>query len=330
MLKNDADEPRNPATRLLDSEDFGWIDGMEFRSRRRTGDLYAGRHRSTLLGGCTEFSDHRPYYPGDALRQLDWRLLAKRDRHFIKRYEDERTISTMILIDRSGSMGFQLSTESKFHHALRTAACLSRLLLGQRDPVGMASWNDRGGLIVKPRTTPSHFEALFENIGLLEPAGESHLSALVEKVTSLFQKRMRVILLSDAFMDITEMKAILQSLSVRGHELILGHVLAPEEIDFTFREGTRFVDLEEGDHFLEIDPVVYREAYLEQFNEFLDQLMSECTHHGCGYFRLSTGEPAGASLAAFLRRWNAGSLAPVLGADTGHPVSRTEARGGKR
>lgn len=307
-------EPRKES--LLDSEDFGWIDGMEFRSRRRSGDLYAGRHKSSQLGGCTEFADHRPYHPGDPLRQMDWRLLGKSDRHFIKRFEDERTVSTMIIIDRSGSMNFGLSTRNKFDHALRAAACMARLLLSNRDPVGIASWDRSGdGLIVKPRSTPSHFESLFVDIAELPASGETFLKALVERLIPLFPQRMRVVLLSDGFMPDEEMAGVLQTLSVRGHEVILGHVLAPEELHFTFTEGTRFEDLEEEDSWRDIDPAVYREAYLQQFNKFLDQLQNQCTRLGCGYFRLLTSESAGAGLAAFLRRWNAGNFAPVLGAD---------------
>ena len=119
----------------------------------------------------------------------------------------------------------------------------------------------------------------------------------------------------------SDLQSILQTLALKGHEVILGQVLAPEELDFSFEEGSRFVDLEKGDHFLDIDPSVYREAYLKRFNLFLDEVIHSCTSLGCGYFRLVTSEPAGAALAAFLRRWNAGSLAPVLGADMGEKAS---------
>lgn len=308
---------------MLDSEDFGWIDGLEFRSRRRSQDLYAGRHRSTQLGGCTEFADHRPYHPGDPLRQMDWRLLAKSDRHYIKRFEDERTVSTLIILDRSGSMDFGLSTDRKFDHALKAAACIARLLLGHRDPVGLASWYENGdGLIVKPRSTPSHFEALFADILSIPPSGESYLKDLVMGLIPLFPQRMRVILLSDGFMDDADMESILQTLTVRGHEVIFGHVLAPEELHFTFSEGTRFEDLEDEDSYRDIDPAVYREAYLKRFNQFLDELQDRCTRLGCGYFRLASDQSAGAALAAFLRRWNAGNFAPVLGADQKSAVAK--------
>lgn len=291
---------------------------MEFYSRRRSQDLYSGKHRSTQMGGCTEFADHRPYYPGDPLRQMDWRLAAKRDRHYIKRYEDERTVSTLILIDRSGSMGFELSTHSKYLHALRAAACLTRLLLANRDPVGLASWNQDGdGLIVKPRSTPSHFEALFESVAALPPEGDTYLARLVDHILPLFPSRMRILLFTDGFMDFSKLIAMVQKLTVKGHEVILGQVLAPEELHFEFEDSRRFVDMETGhsDDYLDIDPAVYREAYLKEFNRFLENTVEICAHHGCGYVRLRTDQPAGAGLAAFLRRWNSGSIAPVLEAD---------------
>ena len=320
---------RGVGSRLLKSEDFKWIEGLGFSTRRRSEGLFSGSHRSSQLGGCSEFGDHRPYHPGDALRQLDWRLLAKRDRHYIKRYEDERTIATMILIDRSGSMGFGLSTPSKFDHALRAAACFARLLLGQRDPVGLASWNVRGhAMIVEPRSTPSHFEALFQDIAPVQPQGDTHLAALVERIIPLFPTRMRVVILTDGFMDGSETEDILRQLSVRGHEVIYGHVLAPEEVEFRFEDGMRFEDLEVEDYHLDIDPSVYRDAYLKQFNAFLEDVQRRCTGLGCGYLRLRSDRPVGALLAAFLRRWNAGSLAPVTGDDAA--PSATKNRGARR
>jgi len=301
---------------LLDFGDYGWIEGMDFHSRRISQDLYSGRHRSTLLGGCTEFSEHRPYHRGDSLRQMDWRLLAKRDRHFIKRFEDERTVSSLLVIDRSGSMGFGNEASSKYLHALRAAACLARLLLGHRDPVGLASWDAAGdGLIVRPKATPSHFEALFDEILKLPASGPSQLFALVLRLIPLFPARMRIMIFTDAFMDGVELQGMLSSLSARGHEVILAHVLAPEELEFSFSEATRFVDLEADDDYLDIDPVVYRESYLKSFNAFLEETMAHCVKLGCGYVRLVTRHPAGASLAAFLRRWNAGGISPVLGPD---------------
>ncbi|MCK5922125.1 MAG: hypothetical protein KAG66_14375, partial [Methylococcales bacterium] len=209
-----------------------------------------------------------------------------------------------------------LSTDTKFNHALRTAACIARLLLGHRDPVGLASWDANGdGLIVKPRSTPCHFEALFSDIVELTAGGETHLKSLVMRLIPLFPQRMRIILLSDGFMDADEMEEILQALSVRGHEVIFGHVLAPEEVNFNFENGTRFEDLETPDSYRDIDPAVYREAYLTRFNAFLEEIQAQCTKLGCGYFRLVSSDSAGASFAAFLRRWNAGNYAPVLGPD---------------
>ena len=319
-----AGPPRDLAAELLESDDFGWIDGLEFRSRRRSQDLYSGQHRSSLLGGCTEFADHRPYHPGDPLRRMDWRLLAKRDRHYIKRFEDERTVSTLIVLDRSGSMSFGLSTQDKFSHALRTAACIARLLLGHRDPVGLASWDEKGdGVIVQPRSVPSHFEALFETVsGLPPPSGPTRLTALADLLIPLFPNRMRLIILSDGFMESEKFERTLRTLAIRGHEVIFGHVLAPEETTFQFEQGMRFVDLEAKDSWLDIDPIVYRESYLKRFEVFLEEVLSLCGKLGCGYFRLLTDEPAGAALAAFLRRWNVGNLAPVLGPD--HQNERTK------
>ena len=323
-------KPTGVAARLLQLEDFGWIEGLEFRSRSRAKGLYSGSHRSSQLGGCSEFADHREYHPGDPLRQLDWRLLAKRDRHYIKRYEDERTIATMLIVDRSGSMGFGHSTPTKFDHALRAAACFARLLLGQRDPVGLASWNVRGrGMIVPPRSTPSHFEALFQDLAPVQPQGENHLPALVESILPLFPERMRVVLLSDGFMDSETNQDALHRLTASGHEVIFGHVLAPEELEFQFTEGMRFEDLEAPDDapaHLDIDPAVYRDSYLEKFNAFLDELQESCTRLGCGYLRLTTDQSVGAMLAAFLRRWNTGSLAPVLAPDDAEPKAEENPR----
>ncbi|MCA9069735.1 MAG: DUF58 domain-containing protein, partial [Planctomycetaceae bacterium] len=141
------------------------IGHLEFLSRRVVDGLLAGKHRSTTKGGCCEFAEHRQYAPGDEIRQIDWLVYARNDRYFIRQFEEETNLHAILAVDTSGSMKFGLSTASKLEYAKRAAACLARLLLRQRDAVGMAILNETKPLFVPSRQSAIHLQTLLAALG---------------------------------------------------------------------------------------------------------------------------------------------------------------------
>jgi uncharacterized protein (DUF58 family) len=274
---------------------------LELISKTVVDGFLSGKHRSTHKGGCTDFAEFRPYAKGDDIRLLDWRHYARSDRYYVKRYDDETNLQALVIIDASGSMNFGLSTVTKWHYAQMAAASLAHLLLRQRDSVGLAI--AEGGTLdfVKPQPRGSHLARLLQMIGAAKPAGASNLPTILRQITGRMKRRGMVILLSDCFGNVEELKQALQQYTYHGHDVIVGQILAPEELTFPFRRDAIFQDLELH-HRLHINPNTLRKAYLAEFNEFMEQLRTAMADIGVDLMTFSTADDLGDILAFHLRR----------------------------
>jgi uncharacterized protein (DUF58 family) len=274
---------------------------LELISKTVVDGFLSGKHRSTHKGGCTDFAEFRPYAKGDDLRLLDWRHYAKSDRYYVKRYDDETNLQAHILVDASGSMNFGLSTVTKWHYAQMAAASLAHLLLRQRDSVGLAIAASGSLDYVKPQPRSNHLARLLQMIGSAKPAGPSNLPAVLREMAGRLKRRGIVIVLSDCFGNVEELKQALQQYAHRGHDVLVCQILAPEELTFPFRRDAIFQDLELH-HRLHINPNTLRKAYLAEFQAFMNQLRSAMTDIGADLMTFSTSDDLGEVLAFHLRR----------------------------
>jgi uncharacterized protein (DUF58 family) len=284
---------------LVSAEDLAALDKLELVADRVVDGFLAGRHESRMKGGCSEFAEHRAYSPGDEVRGLDWRVVAKSDRYFIKQFHESSTLSAVFVLDTSGSMAYGDSTLSKFLHARAAAACLSRLVLGQRDPVALAI---TGQAYLPARATPNHFLAILDALVCAQPAGPNALLETLSKLQNLIRTRSQIVLLTDAFVALDALEPLLLTFAARGHRLLLFHVLAPEELTFPFRDGTRFESLEGSDEFRDVDPAAFAQTYLERLQHFIQRLRRACHNAGGDYQPLPTDQPLGPTLADYLRK----------------------------
>ena len=296
-----AGTERTPYAGLVDPEDQASLESLELVSTRIVDGFLSGQHRSRLKGGCTEFAEHRAYSPGDEIRLLDWKVYAKSDRYYIKQFEEETNLNTLLVLDGSGSMNFGLSTKSKFSYARAACACFARLLLHQRDPVGLAVSLREGTRFVPARSSPSHYYALLNSLSDTDAARDTVLVQTLDEMVRRMRRRGLFMIFSDCFVDLDALLKTLKLIRSRGHQVILMHTMAPEELDFTFRSGSRFRCLEIDGHHVDLDPVVIREEYLQGVNAFLDRLKKVCLQSGCDYVPLNSGEPLGERLALYLR-----------------------------
>ena len=274
---------------------------LELIAKSVVDGFLSGKHRSTHKGGCTDFAEFRPYARGDDVRLLDWRHYAKSDRYYVKRYDDETNLQAQIIVDASGSMNFGLSTVTKWQYAQMTAASLAHLLLRQRDSVGLAILEGGSLNYVKPQPRSSHLARLLQMIGSAKPAGASNLPKLVREMAGRLKRRGMVILLSDCFGNVEELKQALQQYVYHGHDVIVCQILAPEELTFPFRRDAIFQDLELH-HRMHINPNTLRKAYLAEFQAFMTQLRSAMTDIGVDLMTFSTSDDLGEVLAYHLRR----------------------------
>ena len=287
---------------LVDPAVMDQIGHLELISRRVVDGLLAGKHRSTTKGGCCEFAEHRQYAPGDEIRQIDWLVYARNDRYFIRQFEEETNLHAILAVDTSGSMKFGLSTVSKLDYAKQSAACLARLLLHQRDSVGMAVLREADSLFVPPRQSAIHLQTLLAALQQAEASDACELGVQVRSVVPRLRRRGLFVLFSDCFGDLEELGKALRVVRARGHDVVVVHLMAPEEIQFDFRHWSSFQSLENAGLKLNLDPAAIRDTYLARVRTFLTELETLVVGLGGDYLRLTTNQDLADGLGQFLRQ----------------------------
>jgi uncharacterized protein (DUF58 family) len=263
-----------------------------------------GVHKSPYKGFSVEFAEHRQYYPGDEIRHIDWRAYGKTDRYYIKEYEEETNLKAYLLVDASGSMAYQGRPEraSKFQYAQYIAASLAYLMLHQRDAVGLIAHDTRVRQVIHPRAHSKHLLRVLHTLEQTRPGGETALAPIWHDLAAQVKRRGLVVILSDCFDQARSIARALRHFRHRRHEVILFHILAPEEIDFPFSKWTQFRSLElSGDRRL-VDPQRLRKDYLKNFGEFCKQLRDQAGGMQVDYHLLRTDEPVEKALGIFLTR----------------------------
>jgi uncharacterized protein (DUF58 family) len=261
-----------------------------------------GVHKSPYKGFSVEFAEHRQYYPGDEIRHIDWRAYGKTDRYYIKEYEEETNLRAHLLVDASGSMGYRGSGPSKFEYAQYIAASLAYLMLHQLDAVGLVTHDTKIRRRIKPRATSKH---LLQLIGALEetrPGGETSMAPLWHQLAGQLPRRGLVIVLSDCFDQIGPLMHALRHFRHQRHEVLLFHILAPEEIEFPFRKMTQFRNLEVAGHKLLVDPQALRKEYLKNFQTFCRQLREQAGQMQVDYHLMRTDQPVERALGVYLTK----------------------------
>ena len=269
------------------------------------GDIL-GQHKSPLKGASVEFTEHRQYHPGDEIRHIDWRAYGKTGKYFVKEFEDETNLRCQLLVDVSSSMAYGDSTLSKFDYARQLAAALAYLLLAQRDAVGLTVFDDH----VRTRLAPSTQQALFAQVTDalegLEPTDESSsafaggVAESLGEVLPTLSRRSLVVVISDFLDDTDELISALARFRHARHELILFHVVAPEEVDFPFSRPTQFHDLEQTARRMLVDPHRVRERYLRNFTRFCSRLEQGAAGQDVDYQRVTTSQPYVHALGRYL------------------------------
>jgi uncharacterized protein (DUF58 family) len=261
-----------------------------------------GVHKSPYKGFSVEFAEHRQYYPGDEIRHIDWRAYGKTDRYYIKEYEEETNLKAHLLVDASGSMSYRGAHASKFQYAQYIAASLAYLMLHQRDAVGLATHDTKLKQLIPPRSTSKHLLTLLRALEETQPGGETGLAPLWHQLAQKFKKRGLVVILSDCFEQIMPLLRALQHFRHRRHEVLLFHILAPEEIEFPFKKWTQFRDLEVAGRRLLVDPQRLRKEYRENFARFCKELRDAAGRAQVDYHLMRTDEPVDRALGIYLSK----------------------------
>ena len=286
---------------FIDTRILMQIRSLELRSQVVVQGFWNGIHRSPYHGFSAEFTEYRQYVPGDDTRYLDWRLLARSDRFYIKKFEDETNLRCHLLLDQSRSMTFGSLDWTKADYAHTLAATLAYFLFQQGDAVGLLSFDENIRDYLPAKNRPGHLRQLM--LSLEKPAGgkSTDLSKPLRRIVELVNKRGLIVLVSDLLTPLDELERQLGRLTATGHEVVVFRVLDPQEVNFDYNEALLFHDVEtESDFF--IDPAAARRKYLGRFEEHGDSLRSICNKLGAEFLSVTTDLPLDRVLSDFLRQ----------------------------
>ncbi len=292
-------------TDYLDPETASRFGRLDLVARLVVEGFITGLHRSPYHGFSVEFSEHRPYMPGDPLRDLDWKALARTDRMYVKRYEEETNLKAWILVDVSGSMAFSDGGRmSKFRYASCVAAALSYLMLRQRDAVGLVLFRGDVVSLVPPRSVSSHLNVLLRELTLAEPGAETQMAPAFHDLAERLSRRGLVVVLSDFLDPPDDVLAGLRHFRHRGHEVLAMQILDPRERDLDLRRSdTQFVDLEDPDGApITTQPWHIQQAYRERIEALLASYRRGCADADVDYVLLDTETPFDTALSRYLVR----------------------------
>jgi uncharacterized protein (DUF58 family) len=287
-----------PETNYLDPEVLQKLGDLELVAREVVEGLRVGSHRSPLRGFSTEFAHHRQYSPGDAIRDLDWRVYGRTDRYYTKLYEAETNFECTILIDASASMNYGSGKVSKLEYAKFLAASLAYVVLKQRDSVGLSVFDSEVRAYLPPRSAMGVILQIDQLLREIVPVPRTTIAKQLHDIALMMKRRSFVILISDLLADVDDIRAGLDHLRHDGHNVVVLHTLDPYELEFPFK-GTWLFEGLEGEEPLTTQPERIREDYLASFGEYMEALKAGCVASQVDYTTVDTSRPLDLVLSEF-------------------------------
>ncbi|CAN5741437.1 DUF58 domain-containing protein [soil metagenome] len=257
-----------------------------------------GLHRSPRRGFSVEFAEHRMYQPGDELRYVDWKILGRNDRLYVKQFEEETNLRAMVVCDVSRSMAWSGDPEkvlSKLAYAQRLIAALSLILIRQRDAAGLIAFDDDVRAILPPRARLSHWRQLVRLLAGLDAGLGTAAEPALRRVVSQLRRRGLVVFVSDLLLDRDLALKALRFLRHRGHQVLVLHVMDPAELALGGPAEARFEDPETKSAVV-LRPRDWAGAYSDTVRHVVGEWRLACRRHGIRYHRVTTDTPYGAVL----------------------------------
>jgi uncharacterized protein (DUF58 family) len=293
-----------PAThrdlRFLDPAIIARLGTMELKARTVVEGFLAGLHRSPYRGFSVEFAEYRQYLPGDDLSTLDWKIYARTDRHYVKKFEEETNLECHVLLDVSASMAYRgAAPMTKLEYGSVLAASLAFLMHRQRDATGLIAFDERIAFRLPAGSRAGHLHALLLALERMRPGTRSDVGRPLQQLAEALTKRSMVVLISDLLDDPEPAIKGLRHLKVRGTDVIVFQVLDPNELTFPFRGASKFKDLESDQEIL-VEPSAIRTAYLRELAGLTLRFDRELRGAGIDYVQLDTSQPLDFGLLAYL------------------------------
>ncbi|GAB6165820.1 DUF58 domain-containing protein [Thermostilla marina] len=290
--------------RYLEPSALARVKNLQMVARGVVEGFISGLHSSPYKGFSVEFAEHREYVPGDDPRHLDYKMLARTERLYIKQYEEETNMRVQVLLDVSGSMGYRYETKiTKLEYACYLTAILAYMMTRQQDSVGLTTFDDSVRLDMPARSSPRHFNEMMREMEKIEAANETNVAEVLHKLANRFKRRCLIVLISDLYDDPDAVMRALHHFRHRRHEVIVFHVFDQAELEFPFKDVTVFEDLETHER-IQVDPAYVRDVYKEQIDEFVGAYRRGCAESGIDYVLTDTAVPYDFMLSQYLAKRN--------------------------
>ena len=279
--------------RFLDPKVLRSIANIELRARVLVEGMYASRHRSPYYGFSVEFVDHREYSPGDEPRTIDWKMLARTERYFVKRFEMESNMNVVCLLDTSRSMAYRSSGDerlTKLEYGCYLAASVGFLVHRQQDSPGLVTFGDDIRDFVPPKQGQRHLHTILARLDALEAQGQTDLARVLAAIGRRLTRRGIVLLVSDCYGEPAAVVDGVRHLVARGQDVIVVQLMDHDEVTFPFKALTTFRDMETGGSLMS-DPLRQRPLYLGRLRRFRSAVESGVVACGADYRFVDTAEP---------------------------------------
>lgn len=286
---------------LLDAQTLSRLQGVKLRARAVMEGVLSGLHKSPHQGQSVEFAEHKEYAPGDELRHLDWKAYGKFDKYYIKRFEHETNLRSVMVVDASASMGYRSGAMSKLEVASTLAGALCYLLVRQQDAAGLAVMTGGAFKDVPPRASAGHLNVLLDALEKTSPTGGTDLLGAADHLAEVLPRRSTVMVFSDLLDEQGDALKRILALRQRKNDVAVFHVVDPAELTFPFDDPTLFLDME-GEGRIEVNPREIKQSYLEEFGAFLAGVKSACAEADVDYELVRTDERLDDVLLRFLAR----------------------------
>ena len=289
--------------RFLDPELLARIGSLELLARAVVEGFMSGLHRSPFTGFSTEFTEYRQYNPGDDLRYLDWRLLGRTDRYFIKKYRADTNTQCHLLIDTSASMGYAHATSiTKLQYAQFLAASLAYLLSRQQDAVGLVGFDKQVHTHVPARNRTGHLRTVFGNLSMLQAGSETDLAHSLHQLAEILTRRGIVVLISDFYDQPDRLQPAFQHLRFNGHDIVAFHILDQNEMDFNFDDAVLLLEDAETQEQMPVLPDVVANGYRTRMLRHVEEMRRCTAANQVDYEMITTKQPLDFALFKFLSK----------------------------
>ena len=285
--------------RFLDPSLIARIGSMELRARTVVEGFLAGLHRSPFKGFSVEFAEYRQYLPGDDLSTIDWKVYARSDRYYVKKFEEETNVECHVLLDVSGSMGYGSQGITKLAYGSYLAASLAYLMNRQRDAVGFIAFDDNIVTHLPPSARPGHLRSVLLALDQLSLGTRSNVAKPLHQLADSLVKRGIVVLLSDLLDDPARTIQGLKHLRFRGTDIVVFHLLDHDELTFPYERLTRFRDMETTDEVMAA-PLEVRDHYLSEIELLVSQYKRELRLVGIDYQLVDTSKSLDFAIMSYL------------------------------